>query len=59
MLLDGQESYATEQAAQLTHAVEKNSNTVFASVSSRDGPVIISGTYLSVSIVQVRSVLVG
>ena len=51
----GQESYATEQAAQLAHAVEMNTSSVFADVISRDGPVSISGTYLSVSIVQVRS----
>ena len=53
----GQESYATEQAAQLAHAVENSSGTVFANVISRDGPVAVSGTYLSVSIVQVSSTM--
>ena len=53
----GQESYGTEQAAQLARAVEKNSSVVFAGVISRDGPVAISGTYLSVSIVQVPDTL--
>lgn len=56
-LLNGQESYATEQAAQLAHAVEKNSSTVFANVISKDSPVATSGTYLSVSIVQVRCIV--
>ena len=48
-----QESYATGHAAQLAHAVERNSSALFAQVIGKYGPVAISGAYLSVSVVQV------